>query len=397
MIRSKRPDGRGTGPDIYLDHAATSFPKPREVEEAVVWALRELAAPGRGTHRRAQQAAEAIEGARRAAAGILGTEDFRRVIFTKSATEGINCALKGFVRPGDRVVATSMEHNAVARPLARLMRDWDVQVEWIPCSPSGSLSADALCRALDPPPRLVIFPHASNVNGALFPVETIAEMCHEREVPFLLDAAQTAGILPLQADKWKAGMIACSGHKGLLGPAGVGLLYVGPHVEVLPLLEGGTGSRSEEWIQPERLPDRYEAGTPNVMGITGLHAGIRVVEGHGVENIGGRERELARWMEEELASLAGVRVYRPDCRGGNAVSFNVLGMHPQDVGALLAEAGIAVRTGLHCAPLAHRTLGTYPEGTVRAAPGMETSREDVLLLLESLDRLITRKKRRGIR
>ncbi|SMC23941.1 cysteine desulfurase family protein [Desulfacinum hydrothermale DSM 13146] len=397
MTQSPFSHKRSDAADIYLDHAATSYPKPAAVEEAVLWALRELAAPGRGTHPRAQKATQWIEEARRAAADLLGAEDPSRVVFTKSATEGINCALKGFVRPGDRVVATSMEHNAVARPLARLMRERDVTVEWLPCLPSGALDLDLVRKALDPPPRLVVCPHASNVNGALFPVESIARLCHERGVAFLLDAAQTAGIVPIHADQWGCAMIACSGHKGLLGPSGVGLLYVGRHVDVAPLLEGGTGSRSEQWEQPEHLPDRYEAGTPNVPGIAGLKAGIHTVQERGVQSIGERERGAASFLEDQMEAVRGVVVHRPHRRGGNAVSFRVEGLHPQDVASVLAQAGIAVRAGLHCAPLAHRTLGTYPEGTVRAAPGLDTSQEDLLCLVERVDRLVSRKRRRGLR
>ena len=387
----------GSGGEIYLDHAATSFPKPREVVEAVVHALENLAAPGRGNSPRAQKAAVLMEETRALAARVLGVEASSCISFTKSATEAINCAVKGYLTPGDVVVTTSMEHNAVARPLARLADQWKIIVRRIPCSPDGALDWEAFERILEAEPKLVVLPHASNVNGALFPVDTIAARCRETNIPVLLDAAQTAGLQPLHAASWHLGMLACSGHKGLLGPSGIGLLYVRPDLYVAPLLEGGTGSRSEEWTQPDEVPDRFESGTPNIPGIAGLKAGMEWILLRGVHDTGRREIQLAQSLEDGLEAIPDVTVYRPHRRGGNAVSFRIQGLNPQDVGALLGQAGFAVRTGLHCAPLAHQTLGTYPEGTVRAAPGVTTTTEEIEAFLTAVDRIVTRRKRRGIR
>ncbi len=234
--------------------------------------------------------------------------------------------------------------------------------------------------------------HASNVNGALQPVQQAAAMCSSRRVPLLLDAAQTAGIQPISATDWDLGMLACSGHKALLGPPGVGILYVRPDLDVLSLMEGGTGSRSEDVLQPEFCPDRYESGTLNLPGIAGLSAGIEFILQRGMAAIREHELELGSMLECELSKMQGVKVVRPEVRGTGAVSFTIDGLNPGDAGALLDEGfDIAVRTGLHCAPLAHRTLGTFPEGTVRVSPGYATSVEDIEYFLGALGTLLRRR------
>jgi cysteine desulfurase/selenocysteine lyase len=230
------------------------------------------------------------------------------------------------------------------------------------------------------------------VNGALQPVPDVAGICEERGVPLLLDAAQTAGIYPVSVGEWNLGMFACSGHKALLGPPGVGILYVRPDLDVLPLMEGGTGSRSEDLQQPDLCPDRYESGTPNLPAIAGLSAGIEFIMKEGISSIREHELELASVLERELSRIPGVKVYSPEVRGAGIVSFTVDGMNPGDVGHLLDEGfDIAVRTGLHCAPLAHQTLGTFPEGTVRVSPGFSTTMDDIEYFLRSLDLLLSRR------
>ncbi len=380
--------------EIYLDHAATSFPKPKGVIKEVAWALEVLTSPGRGHSRGALQAAATLESARNKAARFFGVADPTRLVFTKSATESLNVVLKGFLKRGDRVVTTSMEHNAVARPLSRLAATRDVQVIRVPCCADGSLDEDAFRRALNPPPSLAVLVHASNVNGALVTGSEVLALCRAHGVPVLLDAAQTAGLLPIDVTEHDLGMLACSGHKGLLGPPGVGLLYLRPDVEVEPLIDGGTGSRSEEWVQPRHMPDCFESGTPNVPGIAGVCAGLEHLASIGGDAVGARELDLARYAAENLEGIPGVRVYRPAVRGGNAVSFTVKGMSPVDVAMILTASGIAVRAGLHCAPWAHQTLGTYPEGTVRLSPGWCTTQADVDAALRAVDALILRRRRR---
>jgi cysteine desulfurase / selenocysteine lyase len=377
---------------VYLDNAATSHPKPASVYEAVRHAMEEVGAtPGRAAHRRAREALGMVTEARSRVAGMLGIANPDSIVFTKNATESINVVLKGWLRYGDRVVISGMEHNSVVRPLRRLSSS-GIAMETVRCSPRGQIDLDDLYGRLKPPPRLVVLVHASNVNGAIQPVEEASRMCSDEGVPLMLDAAQTAGIHPTCANGWNLGMLACSGHKALLGPPGMGILYVRSDLDVLPLIEGGTGSRSEEIVQPEYCPDRYESGTPNLPGIAGLSAGIEFILKQGMDSIREHELALGSILEEELANLPGVSVYRPEVRGTGTVSFTVDGLNPGDAGSLL-DAGfdIAVRTGLHCAPLAHQTLGTYPEGTVRVSPGYSTSAEDIEYFLRSVRSLMSRR------
>jgi cysteine desulfurase / selenocysteine lyase len=374
----------------YLDNAATSHPKPDSVYRAVEHALRDVGAtPGRGAHRLAREAHSLLTGARESVAGMLGTSEVEQVLFTRNATESINIVLKGWLSAGDRVLVSSMEHNSVVRPLQRLSK-MGVTTETISCNPAGHVDMDDLRKRMVTPPKLVVMTHASNVNGALQPIPEVAALCGQNGVPLLLDAAQTAGVQSLLAEEWDLGMLACSGHKSLLGPPGVGILYIKKGLDVLPLIEGGTGSRSEEALQPELCPDRYESGTPNLPGIAGLLAGIELIEKKGMEAIRAHELKLASFIEDELSDVSGVRVYKPQVRGTSSVSFCVEGMNPVDIGHLLDEGfDIAVRTGLHCAPLAHQTLGTYPEGTVRVSPGYSTTREEVELFLNALRSLLS--------
>lgn len=379
---------------LYLDNAAASWPKPPSVIAAVDRALREMGgSPGRGSHRLARSASALVARARERAADHLGIGDPSIVAFTKNATEGLNLAIKGWVRPGDRVLISPMEHNSVMRPLER-MKAASVQVQLMPCRPGGLVDLEAIERLLDEKPRLAVLNHASNVNGLLQPVETIARQCRERGVPLLLDAAQSAGLQPIEFDRWKLGMLACSGHKGLLGPPGVGIVAVRSDLDVLPILEGGTGSRSEEEAQPLMRPDRYESGTVNLPGIAGLLAGMEFLNDRGIESILSHELALAARLETGLGGLSGVQVLCPEARGTGTVSFVVDGMNAGDVAFLLDETfDIAVRSGLHCAPAAHRTLSTFPEGTVRVSPGYATTEPEVDKFLDSLGALVKRRTR----
>jgi cysteine desulfurase / selenocysteine lyase len=376
---------------LYLDNAATTWPKPPSVYDAVKHALEFIgASPGRAAHRMAREASQVVESARQRVARLLGIESPDRVVFTKNTTESINIVLKGWLRPGDRVLMSSMEHNSVARPLMA-MEAKGLQVEAVPCGPSGELDLGWMKRHMNPPPRLVVFLHASNVNGVLFPIVEASQICNDRGVPLLLDAAQTAGLQPIDAQSLNLGMLACSGHKALLGPPGVGILYIRPDLDVLPLMEGGTGSHSEDLTHPDACPDRFESGTGNLPGIAGLAAGIEFIQQQGRETILAHELHLAAQLETGLSGLPGVQVLQPAVRGTGVVSFTVENLNPSDVGFVLDQGfDIAVRAGLHCAPLAHRALGTFPEGTVRVSPGFSTTEADIAFLLEALSSIVTR-------
>jgi cysteine desulfurase / selenocysteine lyase len=315
------------------------------------------------------------------------------VAFTRNATESLNLVLKGWVRPGDQVLISPMEHNSVVRPLERL-REQGVQVEVMGSRPGGRIDLEALAAQLGARPRLAVLNHASNVNGALQPVPEIARLCRENGVPLLLDAAQSAGLQSIEADAWNLGMLACSGHKGLLGPPGVGIVYIRSDLDVVPLLEGGTGSRSEEALQPMVRPDRYESGTIDLPGLAGLLAGMEFLMERGVETVLAHELALAERLESGLIGLPGVRVCVPEVRGTGTVSFVVSGVSAGDIAFLLDETfDVAVRSGLHCAPAAHRTLHTFPDGTVRVSPGFSTTENEIDFFLSSLSTLLSRRVR----
>jgi|YNPNPStandDraft_1061719.scaffolds.fasta_scaffold22789_3 cysteine desulfurase family protein len=375
---------------IYLDHAATSWPKPEGVLEAMNRFLREVGAnPGRSGHRLSIEAARIVYDAREALAELFRVRDPLRIVFTHNATEALNLALRGLLRPGQQVVTSSLEHNSMMRPL-RSLEQQGVEVTVVPCSPRGELDLAAVEAALRPHTRLLAFNHASNVMGALLPVAEIGALARRYGLLCLIDAAQTAGAVPLDLSELPIDLLAFTGHKSLYGPPGTGGLVIGPRVpleELEPLCRGGTGSRSEEEFQPPFLPDKYESGTPNTVGLAGLAAGVRFVLQQTVEAIRRREQALTQLLLDGLRSLPGVTVYGPlqADRQTATVSFNVAGLSPSEVGLRLDEEyGICCRVGLHCAPSAHRTLGTFPEGTVRFALGPHNTEEEVAQALAAV-------------
>ncbi len=386
---------------VYLDNAATSWPKPRAVEEAMVRCLREAGGnPGRSGHRLSIEAARVVFDAREAVARLIGAPDSRQVVFTGNATEALNLAVAGVLEPGAHVITTSMEHNSVARPL-RYLESQGVGLSVIQTGPAGRVDPGAVARAMRPETRLVAMTHASNVIGTVQPVEEVARACRERGVLFLVDAAQTAGCYPIDVAAAGIDLLAFTGHKSLLGPPGTGGLYVREGVTLRPLERGGTGSRSELDMQPDFLPDQLESGTPNFVGLAGLGAGVGVVLEGGVEAIRGREEGLARKLRDGLRAIDGVTVYGPDDdRHGRTVpevgvvSFNLDGVEPSDVGYVLdSEYGVLCRVGLHCAPWAHRTIGTYPRGTVRLSLGFHSTAADVAHVLGAVGEMAAEARR----
>ncbi|HET9595445.1 MAG TPA: aminotransferase class V-fold PLP-dependent enzyme [Anaeromyxobacteraceae bacterium] len=376
---------------IYLDHAATSFPKAPGVAEAMAEALAVAGGnPGRSGHRLSLAAQAVLEDARRRVAALLGAPEPSRVVFGANATDGLNQALWGLLRPGDRVLASAMEHNAVARPLAALA-ERGVRVERVPCGPDGTLDPDDLARALRAvPTRLVALVHASNVCGTLLPAREAARLAHDHGALLLLDAAQTAGAVPIDVRAWGVDLLACPGHKALLGPTGTGVLWVAPGVSLEPRRQGGTGIRSEDERPPTELPEGLEAGTPNVVGLAGLAAAVRWLQERGVAAVREHERALTARLLAALRDAPGVRVHGvADAERQTAVvSVTLAGWDPQDAAAALESSfGVAVRAGLHCAPWAHRTLGTFPAGTVRLSAGISTTADEVDAAAAALRRL----------
>lgn len=378
---------------IYLDNAATSFPKPEAVYAAVDRTLRHLgASPGRGGHRLALEAGRALFEARETVGEFFGIADSARIAFTASATESLNFALFGLLRPGDRVVTSTMEHNAVTRPL-RVLQDRGVTVVKVPADRQGFIDPAAIRAACAERTRLVVLSHCSNVTGTLQPIEEIGPWCRREGVYFLVDAAQSAGLFPIDVEAMGIDLLAVPGHKGLLGPPGTGCLYVRPGLELTPLIYGGTGGNSHSDLPPEAMPERLEAGTLNAPGLAGLRAGIDFVRREGCAAIRMREADLMERLIRGLREIAGVELYGPlDPRlHGGALSFNLAGRDPAEVGFLLdRDHGIFVRVGLHCAPDAHRTIGTFPRGTVRVSPGCFTSFEEIEHLLAAVAVLTAR-------
>ena len=377
---------------IYLDHAATSFPKAPGVVEAISSFLTHRAGnPGRSGHSLALAAQAMVTEVRGLVASFFSAEEPSRVVFCQNATDAINLALWGLCRVSDRVVVSGLEHNAVARPLAAITERLGVSVAHARSGADGVLDLDELEGLLAAAPtRLVAMVHASNVCGTILPVAETAALAHRYGALFLLDAAQTAGVLPIDVRALGVDLLAFPGHKGLLGPTGIGGLYVRPGVRLRPLRQGGTGTRSEETQQPEALPEALEAGTLNTVGLAGLGASIRYVSERGLEAIRAHEQLLTAQLLEGLGSIPGVRLIGPAdaTKQVAVVSITLEGWEPVDVGAALDSSfGIAVRPGLHCAPMAHRTLGTYPGGTIRFSPGPLTSSEEVASAVAAVQRL----------
>lgn len=373
---------------IYLDNAATSFPKPESVYRAVDQALRSAGGnPGRGGHQLALAANRILLETREALAGLFNIADAGRISFTANATEGINQALFGLLRPGDRVVTTTMEHNAVVRPL-RALQERGVTVVKVAADRTGRVaSVDFVAACSAAPTALAVLGHVSNVSGTIQPLAEVGRWCRSHGVLLLVDAAQSAGVLEIDVEAHGIDLLATPGHKGLLGPAGTGCLYVREGVTLQPLLYGGTGTSSSSDRMPEEMPERLESGTPNTPGLAGLLAGVGYLQTIGIAQV--REHEIAclERLQAGLLAIPGVQVYGPAAvaeRGG-VLSFTLAGSDPSEIGFRLdREFGLCVRVGLHCAPDAHRSLGTFPAGTVRVSPGPFTKAEEIDALLAAL-------------
>ncbi len=372
---------------IYFDNAATSWPKPPAVRAALSEYFGEACGnPGRSGHRMSVAAARIVETARETLAELLHFNDASRIVFTHNATHALNLALYGVLRSGDHVVTTSIEHNSVMRPL-RHLETLGVELTVVACAPDGMLDLDNVRRALRPGTRLLVTTHGSNVAGTLAPIGTLAAIARDNGTLYLVDTAQTAGAIPIDVQEMGLDLLAFTGHKALLGPTGTGGLYKRDGVALAPLIRGGTGSDSAHEIQPEFMPDVYESGTLNVAGIAGLAAGGRFLSEIGIETVQAHERKLVAQFLAGASEIAGITLYGPGdaaLRCG-VVSFNVAGTVPSEVGLILDESfGIMARTGLHCAPAAHRTLGTFPTGTVRFSFGWFNTPAEVELALKAL-------------
>jgi cysteine desulfurase family protein len=376
---------------IYLDNAATSFPKPSQVIEAVEKTLRLNAAnPGRGGHQLSLQAGRLVMECRETVARFFGIDDSSRIAFTANATEAINLGLFGLLLPGDRVVTTSMEHNAVVRPL-RALSDQGVEVVRVMADSLGFVDPQAIREACIAGTRLLMMNHCSNVTGTLQAIEQIGPWCRQQGILFMVDAAQSAGVFPINVETMAIDLLAVPGHKSLLGPPGTGFLYVRNGLDLRPLLYGGTGNFSQSATQPAEMPERLESGTLNTIGLAGLKAGIEFIESVGLDHIRSHEQNLLRRLIEGLSLLDDVTLYGPrgSAQHGGALSFNVKNMDPSMLGFRLDhEYDICCRVGLHCAPEVHGSIGTLPEGTVRLSPGYFNTSDDIETTLMAIRAII---------
>ena len=368
---------------IYFDAGATTLQKPEAVRRAMYQAVHTLSSPGRGSYPATRRAEETDLRCRMAAAELFHVDDPAHVVFTSCATHGLNIAIRTLVKPGSRVVISGYEHNAVTRPL-HAIPNVEIAVADGPLFDPAAMLAQ-FRQALAQPADAVICTHVSNVFGYVLPVSDIAALCREKGVPFVLDASQSAGMLPMDMEALGASFIAMPGHKGLYGPQGTGLLLCG--CEPAPLLRGGTGSQSLLQEMPTELPDRLEAGTHNMPGIAGLLEGLRFVQRQGVARIADYEGELGRYAAQRLANIPGVEVFSGPEQTG-VVSFRVSGWDCEELGEALASRGIALRAGLHCAPLAHRTAGTLETGTVRFSPSVFNRRQEVDTLTREVSGIV---------
>lgn len=376
---------------IYFDQASTSYPKPPNVLEEIQFCLENIGGnPGRAGHSFSIAGARVLFEGREALAALFNIADSSRIIFTLNVTEALNLALLGLLKEGDHVIASSMEHNSVMRPLRFLQGSRRVSLSIVSCSDSGWLEPGQIKKAIRPNTRLIVLIHASNVTGTIMPIGEIKNLAGE--IPLLVDAAQTAGALPIDIETSGLDMLAFTGHKSLLGPTGVGGLYISQGISLEPLKRGGTGSFSEHEEQPEFLPDKYESGTPNVIGIAGLIGGLKFIKQIGVERIREHEVELTRKLLEGLEEIRGVKIFgmrEPRKQVAN-VSIGLENVSLSELGERLdREFGIMVRVGLHCAPLAHKTIGTFPQGTLRFSMGYFNTPEEVDAVLSAVKQCVS--------
>ena len=374
---------------VYLDHAATSHPKPEGVLKAMEAALTEYNAnPGRSGHPRAVAAARQVLKTREVLAKLLGAGDAMSVVHAFNCTDALNLAIKGSLRAGDHVIATKLEHNSVLRPLCGLSARGRIDLTLIDPRPDGFVDPDDIAAAITGRTALIVCTHASNVTGAIQPVAAIGQLARQRGIRFLIDGAQALGGMPVDVGALGCDLYAFPGHKSLLGPQGTGGLYIRPGTRLFTLREGGTGSASDSMLQPEELPERYEAGTVNLPGIMGLEAGVDYVAPR-LSQIMMHERELTAALLEGIEAIPGTVIYssREEAARAGIVAFNIGDLSSAQAADALAARGFDVRGGLHCAPGAHQWLGTLRRGAVRASVGHATTFEEIDRFLENLRQL----------
>ena len=374
---------------IYFDNSATTYPKPRSVVYAISDAMKFCGAnPGRSGHTMSRISGKEIEKCRNVACELFGAKNPENVAFTLNCTMALNMVIKGLLKPGDHVVVSCLEHNAVMRPINKLKKSG------VTCSVAkvypndNNKTVDSFRNEINSQTKLIICTHASNVWGIRLPIERIAALAHIYGIPILVDGAQSAGLLPINIEKYGIDYLCLAGHKGLYGPMGTGMLITDKHQKLDTIIEGGTGTDSMILCQPKKMPQKFESGNPNLWGIFGLRAGMEFVKKKGIENIFNHEMGLMEYFYDKLKNIKSVKLYMPRPEAPNFVpliSFNIKGKVSDEVGKLLDKNGIEVRTGLHCAPSAHEFAGTLETGVIRVSPSIFNTKAEIDKLLKTLE------------
>lgn len=377
----------------YLDNAATSFPKPEPVYQAMDrFARSSLANPGRAGHKMALAAEHALDDGRHRLNRFFNGKGPERFVFTLNCTDALNMAFKGVLQAGDHVITSDLEHNSVSRPLRAMELAGVISLTRLKADGTGTLNPDDIKAAITPKTKLIALGHASNVIGTIQPIAEIGQIARERDILFLVDAAQTAGVVPVDLQALNIDLLAVPGHKGLMGPTGTGALYVAPRVKINAWREGGTGGDSSSETQPKEYPYFLEGGTPNVLGVAGLSAGVQWVESEGLSKIHSHEVMLVDRLWKQLEEIGGIEIFghRDMSRHVGTLSFRSEALAATEIGGILDQAfDIAIRPGLHCAPYTHRALGTFPDGTVRVSPGPFSTEADIDSLAGALREILS--------
>ena len=372
---------------VYLDNGSTSFPKPKVVADSIYNYLTNVGGnPGRSNHPKSLAANRVLYDTREKICNFFNFNKAENVIFTNNITSSLNILLNGIIKPGDHVITSSMEHNSVIRPIKALEK-LGIENTIVQCDKDGFLNVNDFEEAIRSNTKLIVTTHASNVCGTLVDIKSVSEIAKSHNILYLVDASQTAGIYNIDLKEISADMLAAPGHKGLLGPQGTGILYIREGLNLNILKEGGTGSKSEDLFQPELLPDKYESGTHNTPGIVGLNEGVKFISKEGINKIKEHEEELCRYMLERLEEIPNIKIYGPKdaTKRAAVITINIGNMDSGEITFLLdSEYDIATRSGIHCAPLAHKTLGTLEQGAVRFSIGYFNTKEEIDKAIEAL-------------
>lgn len=376
---------------IYFDNAATSFPKPDIVYDKIMKVMKEYGAnPGRSGHKLSLKVSREIFETRDLISQLFNIEDPMNIVFTFNCTESLNMGIKGVLEPGDHVITTSMEHNSVLRPIKHLEKD-GIESTIVEANKKGLIDPLDIQKAIRPNTKLIVITHISNLTGSIQPIEEIGIIARENNIYYLVDAAQSAGVYNIDVEKMNIDLLAFPGHKELLGPQGTGGLYIREGINIEENFQGGTGSVSDSLEQPEVKPDRYESGTTNAPGIIGLGEGIRYIIDKGIDNIRQYKKELTKYFIEEVIEIDGIKVYGPLDLNKQAavVSINITDISSSEIAYILDEEyNIAVRSGMHCAPLAHKTIGSFQQGTVRFSFGIFNTYEEIDYAIKSIKEIV---------